>query len=87
MGKAPQAAGAGREQGDARSPAIPAQEIVAIGYEDGMILLVRIEDGAEILAKRPGDGAGRRRSPGTRDGARLAFGTEDGEAGILDAVI
>ena len=33
----------------------PQQDIVAAGYGDGMVLLVRIEDGAEILAKKPGD--------------------------------
>ena len=33
----------------------PKQDIVAAGYDDGMVLLVRMEDGAEILAKRPGD--------------------------------
>ncbi len=61
----------------------PKQEIVAAGYEDGMVLLVRMEDGAEILAKRPGD------APVTAlnwsvDGLFLAFGTESGDAGILD---
>jgi WD40 repeat protein len=61
----------------------PAQEVVAAGYEDGMVLLVRIEDGAEILARKPG------KAPVTAlawdaDGAMLAFGTEDGEAGIID---
>jgi WD40 repeat protein len=61
----------------------PKQEVVAVGYGDGMVLLVRIEDGAEILAKRPGE------APVTAlawsaDGKLLAFGTESGEAGILD---
>jgi WD40 repeat protein len=61
----------------------PKQDIVAAGYADGMVLLVRIEDGAEILAKKPGD------SPVTAlawaaDGTLLAFGTESGEAGIID---
>ena len=32
------------------------QEVVAAGYADGTVLLVRIEDGAEVLGKRPGDG-------------------------------
>jgi WD40 repeat protein len=61
----------------------PQQDIAAVGYEDGMVLLVRIEDGAEILAKKPGP------APVTAlgwsaDGMFLAFGTEDGEAGVLD---
>jgi WD40 repeat protein len=61
----------------------PKQDIVAAGYADGIVLLVRVEDGAEILAKRPGD------APVTAlawsaDGTLLAFGTESGEAGILD---
>ena len=61
----------------------PSQEIVAAGYEDGMVLLVRIEDGAEILARKPGT------APVTAlawdaGGAMLALGTEDGEAGIID---
>jgi WD40 repeat protein len=61
----------------------PRQEIVAAGYDDGLVLLVRIEDGAEILAKKSGP------APVTAlawsaDGRLLAFGTEDGEAGMLD---
>ncbi len=61
----------------------PRQDIVAAGYADGMVLLIRIEDGAEILAKKPGDG------PVTAlawsaDGVFLAWGTENGEAGVID---
>ncbi len=61
----------------------PKQDIVAAGYTDGLVLLVRVEDGAEILAKKPGD------APVTAlawsaDGALLAFGTENGEAGIVN---
>lgn len=61
----------------------PRQDIVATGYGDGMVLLVRIGDGAEILAKRPGD------APVTAlawsgDGLLLAWGAENGEAGIID---
>jgi len=61
----------------------PKQDIVAVGYGDGLVLLVRIEDGAEILAKKPGD------SPVTAlawsaDGMLLAWGTESGQAGIVD---
>jgi WD40 repeat protein len=61
----------------------PRQDIVAAGYGDGLVLLVRVEDGAEILAKKPGD------APVTAlawsaDGLLLAFGTESGEAGVID---
>jgi len=48
-----------------------------------MILLVRIEDGAEILAKKPGD-APVTAMAWSADGTLLAFGTENGEAGIVD---
>jgi WD40 repeat protein len=61
----------------------PKQDIVAVGYGNGLVLLVRIDDGAEILAKKPGD------APVTAlawsgDGLLLAFGTESGEAGVID---
>ncbi len=61
----------------------PRQDVVAAGYADGMVLLVRIDDGAEILAKRPGD------APVTAlswsdDGLLLAWATESGAAGIID---
>jgi WD40 repeat protein len=61
----------------------PRQDIIAAGYGDGMALIVRIEDGAEILAKKPDD------APVTAlawsgDGKLLAFGTENGEAGVID---
>jgi WD40 repeat protein len=61
----------------------PKQEIVAVGFEDGMIMLARIDDGAEILAKKPGS-APVSALAWSADGAKLAFGTEDGEAGIVD---
>src|SRR4029077_18183425 len=35
----------------------PKQEVVAVGYADGLVLLVRIEDGAEVLARNKGAGA------------------------------
>jgi WD40 repeat protein len=61
----------------------PKQDIVATGYADGMVLLVRIDDGAEILAKKPGD-APVKALAWSADGSLLAFGTESGEAGIID---
>jgi WD40 repeat protein len=61
----------------------PKQEIVAVGYGDGMVLFVRIEDGAEILARKPG-AAPVSALAWSATGRFLAFGTEDGAAGILD---
>lgn len=60
----------------------PAQEVVAIGFEDGVLLLARIDDGAEILARRKG--APISALAWNQDGSKLAFGAEDGEAGIVD---
>jgi WD40 repeat protein len=61
----------------------PRNDVVAAGYNNGLVLLARIEDGAEILAKKPGD------APVTAlawsgDGRLLAWGSEGGEAGIID---
>ena len=61
----------------------PRTDVIAAGYNNGLVLLARIEDGAEILAKTPGD------VPVTAlawsgDGRLLAWGTESGEAGIID---
>jgi len=61
----------------------PKQDIVAAGYGDGLVLLVRIGDGAEILAKKPGD-APVAALAWSADGLLLAWGTESGEAGIVD---
>lgn len=61
----------------------PAQEIIAVGFEDGLVMLCRLEDGAEILAKKPGAAAVSALA-WNADGSKLAFGTDDGEAGIAD---
>src|SRR5205814_9807421 len=45
------------------------------------VMLARIEDGAEVLAKKPG-AAPVSALAWNADGSRLAFGTEDGEAGV-----
>jgi WD40 repeat protein len=60
----------------------PKEAVVAAGYNNGMALLIRLDDGAEIVAKAPGGGAMAALS-WNKSGARLAFGTEDGEAGVI----
>src|SRR5262249_11136878 len=64
-------------------PCHPRTDVVAAGYANGLVLLVRIEDGAEVWAKKPAD------APVTAlawsaDGRLLAWGSEAGEAGIVD---
>ncbi len=54
MGKQPRVLAPSEHRVDAVA-CHPKQDIVAAGYADGVVLLVRIEDGAEILAKKPGD--------------------------------
>ena len=61
----------------------PKQEAVAVGYADGLVLLVRVEDGAEVLARK-GAGAPITALAWSATGAALAVGAEDGEAGVID---
>ncbi|ALK09667.1 WD40 repeat domain-containing protein [Blastochloris viridis] len=60
----------------------PATEITAIGFEDGLILLVRLSDGAEILVKPPGAGMVTALAWAAR-GSTLVYGTGGGAAGVL----
>ncbi len=60
----------------------PKQDILACGYEDGTVLMVRLSDGGEILVRRPGA------SPTTAlawngKGTLLAISDEEGDAGIF----
>ncbi|CCE04947.1 conserved hypothetical protein [Bradyrhizobium sp. STM 3843] len=60
----------------------PKQDILAAGYEDGTVLMVRMHDGAEILVRRNG-------TPPivalawNANGTWLAFSDENGAAGLL----
>jgi WD40 repeat protein len=61
----------------------PSNDVIAAGYDDGLILLVRMADGAEILARDPG-GSPVSALAWNAAGTLLAFGTEEGDAGIVD---
>jgi WD40 repeat protein len=61
----------------------PGTDVVATGYSNGLVVLARIEDGAQVLAKKPGDAAVTALA-WSGDGRLLAWGTESGEAGIVD---
>ena len=81
MGKAPKVLSPAEHRITAVA-AHPKQEVCAVGYEDGMMLLTRVEDGAEVLARNPGN-APVAALAWNAAGTRLAFGAEDGEAGVI----
>ncbi len=61
----------------------PKNDILACGYSDGTVLMVRLEDGAEILVRRNGT------PPVTAlawnaKGTLLAFADETGDGGLLE---
>jgi WD40 repeat protein len=60
----------------------PKQDILAAGYGDGTILMVRMEDGGELLVRRNGTAAVSGIAWNAK-GTLLAFSDEDGDAGIL----
>jgi WD40 repeat protein len=82
MGKAPRECGV-RPARVSRVAFHPKTLVLAIGYEDGCILLVRLADGTELLARAPAEGSGVTALAWDKAGQRLAFGTDDGQAGIL----
>ncbi|HYA79934.1 MAG TPA: WD40 repeat domain-containing protein, partial [Methylocystis sp.] len=85
MGAAPRECGVREGIKATRVAFHPTAPIVAVGYEDSMVLLCRVSDGAELLVRKPGEGAHAKISALAWDarGARLAFGAENGEAGVL----
>jgi len=61
----------------------PKQDIFAAGYSDGTILMVRLDDGAEILVRRNGTEPVSAVAWNAK-GTMLAFAAEDGDAGLLE---
>src|ERR1700723_676329 len=60
----------------------PKQDILATGYSDGTVLMVRLHDGAEILVRKNG-GEPVSALAWNAKGTLLAFAAEDGDAGLL----
>jgi hypothetical protein len=56
--------------------------MVAVAYQDGMILAVRFADAEEALLRRPGGGPVSALA-WDEAGRHLAFGTEQGAGGIV----
>ena len=83
MGKAPLELGT---RGNMMVTAVachPAEDIVAIGYDDGMILAARFTDQKEVLLRRPGKGQ-ITSMMWDKDGRRLVFGAATGDCGVVD---
>src|SRR6202050_5198289 len=81
MGKAPRECGV-RQARVTQVAFHPKALVLAIGYADGLVLLVRLADAAEILVRHPGDGAVSALAWGAV-GSQLLFGLESGAAGLL----
>jgi WD40 repeat protein len=82
MGKQPRECGV-RPAKVTRVAFHPNTFVLAVGYEDGCILLVRLTDAAELLVRPALKGSGVTALGWDHGGKRLAFGCEDGKAGIL----
>ncbi|MGI6246397.1 MAG: WD40 repeat domain-containing protein [Pseudochelatococcus sp.] len=81
MGKAPRECGV-RNRIVTQVAFHPGALVLAAGYADGAILMIRLTDAAE-LAARDADDTPVSALAWDRKGGRLAFGTESGAAGIL----
>lgn len=82
MGQRPLELG-GRQELVTRVACHPGEEIAALGYDDGMVLLSRFSDREEVLLARP-NGSPISAFAWGADGLELAFGCENGAAGLID---
>lgn len=82
MGKAPRECGV-RPRRVTRVAFHPKALVLAIGYEDGLILLVRLTDASELLVRGNAPGGSVTALAWDSPGNRLMFGTDEGIAGIL----
>jgi WD40 repeat protein len=61
----------------------PRHLVLAAGYEDGCVLLIRLTDAAELLVRPAAREGGITALAFDRKGGQLAFGCDDGAAGVL----
>lgn len=83
MGKAPLELGTRADIMVTQVAFHPAEDVLAIGFVDGMVLGVRIADGKEALLRRPGKGAITGMNWSTT-GKLLAFASDAGDCGVID---
>ena len=83
MGKAPLELGT---RGNAMVTSVachPSQDVVAVGYDDGMVMAVRFADAKEVLLRRQGKGA-ITSMMWDKEERRIAFGSAAGDCGVID---
>ncbi|MGB3387440.1 MAG: WD40 repeat domain-containing protein [Pseudaminobacter sp.] len=83
MGKAPMELGT---RGNAAVTCVschPSEEIVLIGYNDGMVLAARFADQKEVLLRRPGKGAITAMA-WDKEEQSITFGSDAGDCGVID---
>lgn len=83
MGKPPRECGA-RPARVTRVAFHPKALVLAVGYADGWVLLIRLTDAQELLVRAGGDGAPISALAWDDEGRRLIFGAESGAGGLLD---
>jgi WD40 repeat protein len=83
MGKAPLELGTRGNSMVTSVACHPSEEIVAVGYHDGMIIAARFADAKEVLLRRPGKGA-ITSMMWDEDERRIAFGSEAGDCGVIE---
>ena len=83
MGKAPLELGTRGNSFVTSVACHPAEDVVAIGFIDGMILAARFGDGREVVLRRGGNGAITSMA-WSKSGKLLAFSSEKGDCGVVD---
>ena len=81
-GKAPRECGV-RPAKVSRVAFHPNTYVLAVGYEDGCILLIRLTDASELPVRPSVERSEITAMAWDKAGKRLAFGCEDGQAGVL----
>lgn len=84
MGKEPKMLAPAREGSRVSSVAShPSRDALAVGYTDGMVMMVRVNDAAEIIVRGP-EGGEVTALGWHENGLQLAYGTDEGKAGVLN---
>jgi WD40 repeat protein len=82
MGKPPRECGV-RPARVSRVAFHPRALVLATGYEDGAVMLIRFTDGAELMVRHPTEGGAVSAMAWDAAGRRLLFGCSQGAAGLL----